>query len=310
MDSALFSENRLLLDKYLAYLDGTRGRSEHTLRAYGSDLLRFGQFLGQKSFLTVQPAHVRAFTFALRATRDNASIARTLSALKGFYSYLTYLDLIKTNPVSAVKSPKLPQKKPIFLTPREIMDLLDNSLEDVPTGDIKAQNTKKRDQAVLELLYSSGLRVGELVALNIGDLDLSRRQVQILKGKGGKGRIVPMGVPAALALKYWLKIRGIFPESGAAAGQKALFLGCEGGRLDAREVRRILDKRLTLAGLDMTYHPHSLRHSFATHLLGSGADLKAIQEMLGHKSLEATQRYTHLDLEALKKAYQAHPRAN
>jgi integrase/recombinase XerC len=290
--------NRELLDKFLGYLRGVRGRSDHTLRAYGSDLARFGEFLGEKSFLTVKAVQVRSFIFQIRAHRDNVSIARTLSALNSFYAYLGNDNLVDFNPVSLIKSPKIPQKTPRFLTPREVLELLDQAPQD------SDPQTQLRDQAVLELLYSSGLRVSELTSLNLGDIDTMGQTVFVRSGKGAKDRLVPMGRPAAEAVTAWLNKRALWQPQGTA-----VFLGRRGGRLDCREVRRLLKKKLMGAGLDLAYHPHSLRHSFATHLLSQGADLKAIQEMLGHQSLEATQRYTHLDLEILKKAYQAHPRA-
>jgi integrase/recombinase XerC len=173
-----------------------------------------------------------------------------------------------------------------------------------------------RDQAVLELAYSSGLRVGELVALDPGDVDLAGARVLVRRGKGGKDRLIPMGPPAAKALALWLERRRHLcplPEGGpkgAGAGTSGpLFLGRRGGRLHDREVRRILSRRLAGAGLDASLGPHSLRHSFASHLLIAGADLKSIQDMLGHSSLAVTQRYTHLDLDHLRRAYRAHPRA-
>jgi integrase/recombinase XerC len=167
-----------------------------------------------------------------------------------------------------------------------------------------------RDQAVLELAYSSGLRVGELVALDLADIDLSGLRVLVRHGKGAKDRLVPMGIPAAEALGAWLVLRpALLKKLGDPKPEKALFLGRRGGRLQDREVRRIVDKRLLETALDSALSPHSLRHSFASHLLAAGADLRSIQEMLGHGSLAVTQRYTHLDLDHLRRAYWAHPRA-
>jgi site-specific recombinase XerD len=339
--------------------------------------------LGERSYLTATTQEIRAFSFKLRGQRDNVSIARALSALRTFYEWLIAIGLLSHNPALTVKRPKTALKTPLFLTPTEALNLLEEAPGPRP---VKAQVEKKpgssptvanqtarqaraknpspeagtpkndlnqelqspapqkagvdpgrkaevgldhkaavaegpdlqtaetnpvllaRDQAILELLYSSGLRVGELVALDLSDLNLSDRGVFVRRGKGAKDRLVPMGAPAATALRAWLKIRPslVGPKTPATA----LFLGSRGGRLGDREVRRLLDRRLKLAGLDERYHPHSLRHSFATHLLAAGADLAAIQEMLGHKSLDATQRYAHLDLAALRKAYKAHPRAN
>ncbi|MDR1488077.1 MAG: tyrosine recombinase XerC [Deltaproteobacteria bacterium] len=170
-----------------------------------------------------------------------------------------------------------------------------------------------RNQAVLELAYSAGLRVSELVFLDLDDIDLTRGQVLVRMGKGGKDRLVPMGKPASEALDRYLKKRSLLladcSEQSPTPYVAALFLGARGGRLNDREIRRFLKQKLRSHGLDEQFSPHSLRHSFATHLLSAGADLRSIQKMLGHESLSTTQRYTHLDLETLRKAYQSHPRA-
>ncbi|MDR2141453.1 MAG: tyrosine recombinase XerC [Deltaproteobacteria bacterium] len=313
--AGLSGENQALLTKFLESLV-SRQRSRHTIRAYGGDVAQFGVSLGAKSFLLAQTAEVRAFVFGLRAHRDNVSIARALSAVSSFYAWLQGEGQIEGNPVAGVKSPKKAQKKPSFLTTREIGELLDGpnpaadslaSPGDNPAPAPDEDPRQIRDQAILELLYSSGLRVGELVNLDVSDLSLTQRSVLARQAKGAKDRLVPVGAPAIAALKKWLTLRASSLKPGQP--QPALFLGSRGERLGDREVRRLLDKRLQKAGLDNRYHPHSLRHTFATHLLSEGADLRAIQEMLGHQSLEATQRYAHLDLTALRKAYQAHPRA-
>ncbi|MDR1576664.1 MAG: tyrosine recombinase XerC [Deltaproteobacteria bacterium] len=326
----LTPENESLLAKFMGHLAISQ-RSRHTIRAYLGDLRQFGAHLGEKSFLSADQTQIRAFVFELRGHRDNISIGRALSALSSFYAWLVAEGQLDHNPASAVKRPKTPQKKPLFLTTREVLDLL----EQTPGAQDQTDPTNDwrwlRDQAVLELLYSSGLRVSELVALDVNDLDFGQSRVLVRQGKGAKDRLIPVGAPALDALKKWLKSRELLvaklsstpspterdpvelAPTKLASPQRptpALFLGGRGERLGDRETRRLLDKRLKLAGLDNRYHPHSLRHSFATHLLSSGADLRSIQEMLGHQSLEATQRYAHLDLRALKKAYQAHPRAN
>jgi integrase/recombinase XerC len=219
------------------------------------------------------------------------------------------------NPAAAVARPKLARRQPRFLTAAEAGDLLEDRRpgQGAPPAAGAAPEPlprhSARDQAVLELAYSSGLRVGELVSLDVDDLDLSGGWVRVRDGKGGKGRVVPVGLPAARAARAWLAVRGAPPAPSGGKPSRALFLGARGGRLDPREVRRILGRRLAAAGLDPAYSPHSLRHSFATHLLESGADLRAIQEMLGHASLSTTELYTHLDLSSLRRAYAAHPRA-
>ncbi|MDR2442027.1 MAG: tyrosine-type recombinase/integrase [Deltaproteobacteria bacterium] len=292
---------------------------------------------------------IRDFVFSLRKSRNNSSINRTLSTLRSFYSYLIDNSEASNNPAASVRGPKLPALKPMFLSQSDTFNLLeDRSLEDQSLKDqnLEAHNLKDhsikdysnartfsdchqtdqqsskppkaetplsramlaRDQAVLELLYSSGLRVGELVALDLGDLDRRNSRVIVRHGKGGKDRLVPVGLPALKALDSWLKLRGSVYRK-LSKDSEALFLGQHGQRLWDRQVRRILTKRARNCGVDPRISPHGLRHSFATHLLTAGADLKAIQEMLGHSSLAVTQRYTHLDLDKLRLAYQAHPRA-
>ncbi|MDR1607753.1 MAG: tyrosine-type recombinase/integrase [Deltaproteobacteria bacterium] len=302
--SGVNPQNAALLAKFLGSL-GASQRSPHTLRAYAGDLGQFALSLGSASFLTAGQAQIRSFVFSLRGSRANAAIGRALSALNSFYAWLIAEGQLEHNPAQSVQRPKTPKKKPLFLTPREVLELLES------VQDQEGEPHWLRDQAALELLYSAGLRVGELVALDISDLDLTQGRVLVRQGKGAKDRLVPVGLPAIEALKKYLAPRAL--DLKARANKKAispLFLGSRGQRLGDREVRRLLDRRLALAGLDNRYHPHSLRHSFATHLLSNGADLRAIQEMLGHQSLEATQLYAHLDLGALKQAYQAHPRAN
>ncbi|MDR2422528.1 MAG: tyrosine-type recombinase/integrase [Deltaproteobacteria bacterium] len=363
-------ENQELRRKFLAHLGFSR-RSKHTVRAYGIDLAQFEASLGSKSFLAATAQDVRAFAFSQRGHRGNLSIGRALSAVSSFYDWLIQEGLAEVDPTAAVQRPKATQKKPLFLTYVEVLDLLEGpeaqddpqgpapkaqpeGLKERPEG-LKAQAkgsqaaptaplaptgaeapglskgqaasrpkakahakdegpnslsdpiVAARDQAVLELLYSSGLRVGELAALDVGDLKIPQRSVHVREGKGAKDRLVPVGVPALEALKEWLAQRASLLDPQRPTS--ALFVAKRGGRLGVREVRRLLDRRLAQSGLDGGYHPHSLRHSFATHLLAEGADLKAIQEMLGHKSLEATQRYAHLNLTALREAYKAHPRA-
>jgi integrase/recombinase XerC len=290
---------REALNIFFNYLIAVKARSRHTLTAYQNDLERFNKFLEKNSVSYDQADKnlVRSFIFELRSDHDNNSIARSLSALKSFYSFLVKEKILANNPAFSVKAPKTALKQPKFLTPREASELLDNDME----GDLAA-----RDSCILEVAYSTGLRVSELVSLDLTDLDLKSQQVLVRQGKGAKDRLVPIGIPAIKALELWYDKRKILltPKSG-----QALFLGRRGSRLADREVRRILIRRLLEAGLDNQRSPHSLRHSFATHLLSNGADLKAIQEMLGHVSLSTTQRYTHIDLAALKKAYQVHPRA-
>jgi integrase/recombinase XerC len=296
---------------FCLFLSGIKGRSKHTLRAYAQNLKDYFLFLENKklSYLKAGKTEIRAWVFSLRARLDNVSIARALSAIKSFYAWQIREGLLALNPAVLVRSPKQSVRQAKFLTPSEAGALLDQ----------KAQTPSDlRDMAILELAYSSGLRVAELVALDIRDANLKASLVMVRSGKGGKDRLVPMGQPAVKALKAWLKARPAFmaeaalkdPNDPLTHPGEALFLGKKlGQRLCDREVRRILASKLASAGLDTQYGPHSLRHSFATHLLSAGADLRAIQEMLGHRSLGTTQRYTHLDLSTLREAYKAHPRA-
>jgi integrase/recombinase XerC len=322
-----------------------RNRSANTADAYASDLRSYSDFLaGRGAELHLAgKTHLRAYVLSLRARLDNSSIARALSAVKTFHRWLMAEGREDSSPVAGVKSPKLARRQPRFLSVKEAETLLGadaprgagvppdagvRSRADGPDGDAtssldglgkppgagsaRPDPHLARDQAVLELAYSSGLRAGELSALDIGDLDLRGGWVRVRSGKGGKGRDVPVGLPAAGALAAWLPERdallGSLPPSPAGPSG-ALFLGARGGRLHDREIRRLLQKRLAKTGLDSAYSPHSLRHSFATHLLESGADLKAIRDMLGHASLATTERYTHLDVASLRRAYRAHPRA-
>jgi integrase/recombinase XerC len=274
-----------------------RERSKHTIKAYLGDLTLLAAKLGEKSFIQANSADLRAFFFELRGLRDAVSTKRAYSAVRTFYRWLAQEGYLDSSPALDLVSPKAAQKEPLFLSEVEVMDLLARTGVEEPHF--------VRDQAVLELLYSSGLRVSELAHLDVRDLDFNRRLVLAREGKGAKDRLVPLGRPAIKAIKEWLSQRESVPHKDP----QALFLGAKGARLQDREVRRLLKRRLALAGLDLRFHPHSLRHSFASHLLAAGAGLKPISEMLGHKSLAATQRYAHLDLTALRKAYAAHPRA-
>lgn len=290
--------------QFQQYLKGVLGRSPHTVKAYGAELSRYLVFLAQRGLSpeAAGQAELRAFLFELRTQgRDNVSIARALASLRAFYRWLIRQGETELNPAASVAAPKLPKKQSRFLSEAEADTLLEEGSE--PDGPLKCRN-----QAVFELIYATGLRVGELVRLDLADLDLKDLKLMVRLGKGGKDRLVPFGEPAAEALSRWLHVRGRLARPGKSG--EALFLGSRGGRLGDREIRRLLAARLQARGLDSAFSPHSLRHSFATHLLSAGADLKVIEEMLGHSSLATTERYTHLDLGQLRRVYrQAHPRA-
>jgi integrase/recombinase XerC len=294
-------------DRFLAYLRDQRRASPETLRAYESDLAQFGTFLSEEHVGGPAPGPegidalaVRGFVARLhRSGLGRSSVARKLSTVRSFLEYAVREGRIETSPAATVPTPKVPKRLPRNLTVDEVFALLDGIEESDEAG--------IRDRAILEFLYATGLRVGELVSLDLDDLDLSGDTVRVL-GKGSKERIVPFGGKARVALLRWFEASRPLRETGDAA---AVFLNLRGGRLTDRSVRRILDRRLREASIEARVSPHALRHSFATHLLGAGADLRAIQELLGHASLSTTQRYTHVSMEALMKVYDAaHPRAH
>jgi integrase/recombinase XerC len=301
---------RALIERFLEYLALERGLAEHTLTAYRADLARFHDFLARE-FLdrpaaTVGTADVdvlavRSFLAALeRGGLGRKSQGRALAALRAFFRWACRVGEARSNPAARVRTPKAPRTLPRHLLPGEVESLLE-----APAGDDPAT---RRDRALLELLYAAGLRVAELVSLDWDDLDLAERVLRVL-GKGGKERMVPFGRPAREALVAWRERWGEL--RGATAGDgEPVFLNARGGRLTDRSVRRILDRWVAATATARGVHPHTLRHTFATHLLERGADLRAIQELLGHASLATTQRYTHVDVERLLGVYrEAHPRA-
>lgn len=293
--------------RFLAYLRDQRHASEQTIRAYASDLAQFGRFLEVDHVGGPPPGPegiddtaIRAFVASLhRAGLEKSSVARKLSAVRAWLQHAVREERITANPGRDVKPPRIPRKLPRHLTVDEVFALLDR----IPVDDFAGA----RDRAILELLYAAGLRVGELAALDLEDVDLASGLVRVM-GKGRKERIVPFGSKASGAIRRWLETAATVRGRGSEG--EALFLNVRGGRLTDRSVRRILDRRLSEAALAARVSPHALRHSFATHLLGAGADLRAIQELLGHSSLSTTQRYTHVGIDALMDVYdRAHPRA-
>jgi len=280
-----------------------RGVSPHTLRAQDGDLGKLlvhasGQSWGRWD---VPPRTVRRFALELgERGLDPASQARILSTVRGFYRWLFETQRINVNPASGLRNPKLPQRLPAFLTEGESATLLDLPASDFLTA---------RLGCMLELLYAAGLRVSELTGLDLQDLLMEQRTLRVL-GKGRKERLVPFHEKAAEILKGYLARRREFIAEKQLAPTAALFLNQRGGRLTPTSVRTFLAAALDRAALQHRVSPHALRHSFATHLLSRGMDLRAIQELLGHASLSTTQRYTHLDLEQLARTYEsAHPRA-
>lgn len=299
-----------LIEQYGAHLRLERNLSPHTLRNYLSDLKQFQQFLRQqglcqgkqeKSALEEVDRHVvRAYLGALAKVCRKSSIGRKLAALKGFFRYLVKEGRISKDPLSGLAAPKQEKPLPVFLSVDDVFRLLGG----VPaTGSLEM-----RDRAILEVLYSTGIRVSELVGLDWEDIDFRLGILKVL-GKGSKERIVPVGEVALQALRDYGVEQGK-KGSRAPRGETPVFLNRLGGRITTRSVARIVEKYLRATGITVRIGPHGLRHTFATHLLNSGADLRAIQELLGHASLSTTQRYTHVNLDQLTAVYdRAHPRA-
>ncbi len=289
------------VDRYLDELAQQRRQSLHTVSSYRRDLAVLGRLLdamGDVNMMSLQSHHVRRFVAQLHGQGlSGRSLARMLSAWRGFYRWLGAHGEISANPVEGVKAPKRPQALPKVLSPDEACRLLDGQSEDV---------LELRDQAMFELFYSSGVRLSELTTLDVGCLhDLVDGEIRVL-GKRGKTRHVPVGRKAREAIERWVKRR---PEV-ASTEETALFVGKRGARIHPRVVEEQLKRRALAQGLPVNVHPHMLRHSFASHMLQSSGDLRAVQEMLGHASIASTQVYTHLDFQHLAHVYDmAHPRA-
>ena len=286
---------------YLAELSEQRRLSPHTVSNYRRDLEKLIAAAGETSLAELQVHQIRRFVAQLHGKGlSGRSLARTLSAWRGFFSWLGEHDAVALNPCEGVRSPKSPRLLPKALSVDESARLL----EPVDEGD---QVLALRDTAIFELFYSSGLRLAELAALDCDALDsaLHEGEVRVL-GKRSKARLVPVGSKAREALAAWAEVR----NSLAAVEEKALFVGRRGGRLSHRMIQERLALRAVQLGLPRHVHPHMLRHSFASHLLQSSGDLRAVQEMLGHASIASTQVYTHLDFQHLATVYdKAHPRA-
>ena len=308
--------------QYLEYLRVERNCSAHTLRNYGSDLEQFGAFLraqpdGEPPLEALTHLDIRSFLGELYVGRlRSASIARKLAALRSLFRFLGREGLLQDNPARLVSSPKLPKTLPTVPTAEEVNRLLDAMAKGKGATAARRGRPPKsplqpaRDLALLEMLYGCGLRVGELVGLNVADLDLRDGLVRV-RGKGKKERLGPLGSKAVAALEQYLAARtSAVPGVGSGDSQPALFLNQTGSRLTARSVARIVKRYALLLGGDTGLHPHSFRHAFATHLLSDGADLRAIQELLGHARLSTTQKYTHINVKQLMEVYdRSHPKA-
>ncbi len=322
------------IEAYLSYLQGERAASPHTLKSYEGDLHQFRAFLrarqvgratpavsgveqpdtggvqqGDPWHPVIDPAEIdtlaiRAFIAGLYESGiARSSIARKLATLRSFFRYLCREGLLHANPAKLISTPKLPKRLPAYLSVDEADRLLA-----APGGH---DAVGSRDRAILELFYASGIRLGELVGLDLHDADLRAGSVKV-RGKGNRERIVPIGSKAIAALKRYLERRNelLLPSRRGGQAVNGLFLNRRGGRLSARGIGRMLVKYLERSGVGPKITPHGLRHSYATHLLEAGADLRAIQELLGHARLSTTQRYTHVNLDRLMEVYdKAHPRA-
>ncbi len=289
-----------LFQRYLRYLKDERRYSPATLDSYQRDLLQFIDFINAVNVTDccdVDSLHVRNYAGSRRRRGISArSLHRSLSAIRGFYTFLQREQLIENNPVADVSGPSIEKKLPNLLDVDEINRLLNEG----PQNPLKL-----RDYAMMELMYSSGLRLAEMVNLNLDAIDLAQGQVQVL-GKGNKTRYLPIGSNACKALNRWLEAR----TNIVAEGELAVFINNRGNRLSPRAVQQRMAQAGREQGLDKHVHPHMLRHSFASHLLESSGDLRAVQEMLGHADISTTQIYTHLDFQHLAQVYdKAHPRA-
>ncbi len=298
---------------FLLHLEKERDVSAHTLKAYTRDLAEFVDFLGSYygenkwSWAGIDRLAIRGFLAHLtRRKLSKRSIARSLSAVRSFYSYMHRNEIVEANPARGINSPKLERYLPGYLD-RAQVELLFQSSE------LKAQEgrfTDVRNNAILELFYSTGMRLSELRGINRADIDLLSQQVKV-RGKGRKERIIPVGDHAQLALRnYELKRDDLVRNTLPKADRSAFFLSSRGKRMSVRAIQNAVTGFLDSIDEDSGLSTHSLRHSFATHLLDAGADLRAVQELLGHASISTTQIYTHTSVERLKEVYQkAHPRA-
>jgi len=286
----------LLRAAYLSHLRVERRLSAHTEKSYGRDLDLLLQLAGSQSLSALSPHDIRRYISTLHARGlSGRSLGRALSAWRGFFNYLARDHGFRHNPCADVRPPKSPKKLPHALTPDAAAQLMQSSGDDF---------LALRDHAMLELFYSSGLRLAELAGLNVEHVSRTDHTV-VVTGKGAKTRLVPVGQKALEALERWSKCRSL-----AAGGNPALFVTQAGKRLSGRSIEARVSLRARQLGLADSVHPHVLRHSFASHVLQSSGDLRAVQDMLGHASITSTQVYTHLDFQHLAKIYDAaHPRA-
>ena len=316
-----------LVKKFVDYLQYERNASPNTIREYRRDLTEFRTFLtppGEPTMPLGEVDHriIREYVSWLYDRKlEKATVARKLAALRTFFKFCVREKYAKQNPARLVSTPKLPKRLPRVLTPSEMNGFLDDLASGrlrsarrmrnpSPRTQAKEKLILKRDRAIFELLYASGLRVSELTGLDLDSIDRHGKMLRVL-GKGRKERVVPYGEKAQIALEaYWPVREELLTRRDGETEEHAVFLNSHGGRLEPRAVRTIVKKYARLGNVNWDLHPHSLRHAFATHLLADGADLRAIQELLGHVSLSTTQRYTQAGIEQLMAVYdKAHPHA-
>lgn len=296
------------LDDFLKYIRLQKNYSDHTIEAYGRDLRQFFGFLKSKSdhdgtALTLFSKQViREYLYALStAGLTRKSIGRKLSSLKSFGKFLVLRGVLEKSPAAEIKTPKVEKKEPVFLSGLEI----DRTMAIPPGTDMASL----RNHAILEVLYGTGIRLSELYGLNVDSINFHENTVRVL-GKGAKERIVPIGRKAVSAVREYLPARESALRQLGFLNEKALFINARGGRLSRRSIQSAVTKYLKMVSEKEHLSPHVLRHSYATHMLDRGADMRAVQELLGHSSLSTTQVYTHVTMERLIRAYrQAHPRA-
>jgi integrase/recombinase XerC len=331
-------KDSLIIQDFLNYLQFEKRFSPHTAKCYGVDLLQFSEFLTRRSdagsemhghddalgshdsgTATAVAAHPKVDVDQLLASVDvnavrsylvvlnekqysKATIARKLATLRSFYKFLVKRNRVSSNPVVGIRTPKQEKRLPRFLEYEQIKCLLETPPSDTWLG--------ARDRAIMETLYSTGMRVSEVVAINLDDIDFLGEVVHI-RGKGKKERICPISSSVLQIVQHYMEFRNKRAQLNGNFDGKVLFVNKHGKRLSTRSVRRKMDKYLKIAGLDPAISPHTLRHSFATHMLNRGADLRSVQELLGHQSLSTTQIYTHLTTGKIKEVYSsAHPREN
>lgn len=298
------------IELFERYLEGERRASAATRETYRRTLRQLHDWLRDQDLpldaTQVSTVALRGFLQSCFERNASATLARKIATLRSFYRFLVRRKYAKDNPASVLKSPRVKRTLPRFLSVDDAFRVVE-----APSCDAdRDERLKARDTAILELLYGGGLRVSEVAGLRVGDVDLNARRVRVL-GKGGKERIVPFGEPAARALETYLAVRGQLRTKARTAHPDALFVGLRGTELGARALQNVVQRYGALGTGRGDLHPHALRHTCATHLLDAGADLRSIQEFLGHASLSTTQRYTHLTVDRLMEVYdRAHPMAH